>query len=82
MLRPKEAQALRPSHEEERRLRGRGPSASDDSPRGNLWRGERRAKEHREPNRGGKVAGSVKDRVKPEDAITCRWKASRVVDIV
>jgi hypothetical protein len=33
---PREAQALRPSHEEERRLRGRGSSASVDCPRGNL----------------------------------------------
>jgi len=41
----------------------------------------RRAKKRREVDRGGKVAGSPKDGVEPEDAITCRWKASRVVDI-
>ena len=41
----------------------------------------RRAKKRREVDRGGKVARSPKDGVEPEDAITCRWKASRVVDI-
>jgi hypothetical protein len=42
----------------------------------------RRAKKRRELDRGGKVAGSANDGVEPEDAITRRWKALRVVDIV
>lgn len=42
----------------------------------------RRAKQCRESDRGGKVARSAKEGVNPEDAITYRWKASRVVDIV
>lgn len=42
----------------------------------------RRAKQCRQSDRGGKVAGSMKDGAEPEGAITCRWKALRVVDIV
>jgi hypothetical protein len=80
----REAQALRSSHEEERRLRGRGPRSAKSAFQSGetLLRSVRRAKRRREPNRGGKVAGSMKDGVEPEDAITERWKALRVVDIV
>jgi len=53
---------------------------------GETWgqrdRGNGRAKQRRESSRGGKVARSTKEGVKPEDAITCRWKASRIVDNV
>jgi hypothetical protein len=79
----REAQALRISHEETRRLRGRGSRSQRTSQsRGNLWSGARRAKQRRQSDRGGKVAGSMKDGAEPEGAITCRWKALRVVDIV
>jgi hypothetical protein len=53
-----------------------------DCPRGNLGTNDRRAKQRRESDRGGKVARSTKEGVNPEDAVTYRWKASRVVDIV
>jgi len=53
-----------------------------DCPRGNLGTNDRRANQCRESDRGGKVARSTKEGVNPEDAITYRWKASRVVDIV
>lgn len=58
---------------------------SVDCPRGNLGTkrsATARAKQCRESDRGGKVARSTKEGVNPEDAITYRWKASRVVDIV